>query len=331
MSNSDTKLLRDLQQRVGRPFAFEMEGDRCVGLDLTSEDDPHHGLIRRHSFAEKQAILRQLCRLRNLRKLNLRRNKLGVLPPEFAELRELEVLILGSNCLGQVPPQIARLERLKSLHLGNNDIRELPPFMGGFAHLEYLALHKNLRLKSVSNLAGLTSLRHLNLHYLNLHRLPLFVCSFRRLVTLTVWNITQFPEELANLAGLEFFSDCGSPALRELPPALMQLKKMRMMRLFQNSLTTLPEEIGELEHLEQLSLYQNQLGRLPDSFGRLKKLRKLNLACNRFKQIPSCLSQCESLEWLALFENPIKPGETPPLPARAEVLRHWPFTTLPKA
>ncbi len=101
-----------------------------------------------------------------------------------------------------------------------------------------------------------------------------------------------------------------------------------MIRLFQNNLESLPKNFGDLENLEELSLYQNQLVRLPDSFAKLRKLRKLNLAWNRFRSVPACLAQCAALEWLAVFENPLKHGEVVAVPSQTKVLKVWPFTTL---
>ena len=330
MNTPDLEIIRQIERKVGRPVPHAFDGDRCAELDLTSEDCLFSGLIRRHSDADKQEIMTLVGRLTGLKKLNLRRNKLHRLPPNFADLRALEHLNLGSNYLGGVPGQIRGIAGLKYLHLGNNDITELPEFIGGFSRLEYITLHKNLKLKSVEALAPLSGLKALNLYFLNLGRLPAFVYNFKKLVTLTLWNIHTFTDELGGLTNLEFFSDCGTPALRELPPALTQLKKLRMIRIFQNSLERLPEDFGDLENLEQISLYQNQLTALPESMARLQKLQKLNLGWNNFAALPPFLARLKSLEWLAIFENPLKDsGGRPAFAPATKVIRDWPFTTLP--
>jgi Leucine-rich repeat (LRR) protein len=331
MSRSDLVTLEELRRRVGRPFGFELDGERCIALDLTSETDLYHGLIRRHSPAQKEAILKLVCELASLKRLNLRRNKVEKLPARFRELQNLEWLNLGSNGLGQVPPELQYLSRLKFLHVGNNGFSVIPDFLSGLSHLEYLALHKNMKVRSLDGLAGLVTLRHLNLHYLNLRRLPSFVYTLKRLITLTVWNISEIRDDLAGLKELRFFSNCGCSAWRRLPEVLVNLTSLRMMRLFQNNLEELPEEFGNLEHLEQVSLYQNRLHRLPKSFVRLVKLKKLNLGWNQFKFVPGCLRHCVSLEWLGIFGNPLKhTNHWSALPDATCVLRNWPFTTLPK-
>jgi len=325
---SDRDILTALQQNVGRPFAYTLEGDRCVALALTSETYRYHGLIRRHSAAEKREIMDLVSRLAGLRHLNLRRNKLCDLPRSFQDLRDLEHLNLGSNYLGKVPEQIRQFNRLKYLHLGNNDITELPPWMGEFAELEYLALHKHLKLKSVDTLAGQKSLKALNLYFVNLGPLPKFIYALTNLVTLTLWNISDLSDDISKLSNLEFFTDCGAPALRTLPDGFTNLKNLRMTRLFQNDLQRLPDNFGDLENLEQVSLYQNSLSQLPESMAQLKKLTKLNLGWNRFETLPPWLNQLTSLEWLAVFANPLPNGDPIAVRPSTRVVREWPFTTL---
>ena len=325
---SDLDLLKKLERKVGSAFPHQLEGERCVELELGADDHPYYGLIRRHTPSEKQEIVTLIGRLTGLRRLNLRRNKLGQLPDNFRNLRELEQLNLGSNYLGDVPEQIRGFSKLKYLHLGNDDITDLPAWFGDFAQLEYLTLHKNLKLKSVEVLAAQTSLRTLNIYFLNLGRLPKFIYELKNLVTLNLWNINDLSDDVGRLANLEFFSLCGTPGMRTLPDGFTRLKKLRMTRLFQNNLEQLPANIGDLENLEQISLYQNKLSALPDSMTRLKKLTKLNLGWNCFETLPVWIHQMTSLQWLAVFENPLRSDVTITLPPATHVARAWPFTTL---
>lgn len=326
---ADLDTLRQIKAKVGRPFRHVLEGGRCVELELAADDCLLHGLIRRHSTTEKEGIMALVCRLTALRLLNLRRNKLGRLPKNFAALDQLENLTLGSNYLGGVPPQIRDFRKLKFLHLGNNDLTALPSFVGDFADLEHLALHKNLKLKAIDPVASLKKLKTLNLYLLNLGGLPDFVYQLTGLVTLTVCNTSNWTHDISRLANLEFFTSCISPSLRTLPGSITKLKKLRMIRIFQNNLECLPESFGDLENLEQLTVYQNQLTRLPDSFARLKKLQKLNLGWNRFETLPPWLAELPSLEWLGVFENPLKNGDALAFRPAVRVDRSWPFTTLP--
>lgn len=326
-ATSDSEVLGALREKVGRSFPQAMRNGRCVELSLCEEDAIFHGLIRHHTPAAKLEILRLVSQLTGLRKLNLRRNRLGVLPPELSRLTELEELTLGSNYLGGFPEQIRGFKRLKSLHLGNNDLVELPPWLGELSELEYLALHKNLKLKSIGPVRGLKHLRTLNLYYVNLVELPEFVYDLRDLTTLTLWNVRRFPDGLGPLENLEFFTNCGGPAVRSLPKGFTRLRKLRMTRLSQNNLEILPEDLGNLENLEQISLYQNRLSQLPDSMARLQRLTKLNLAWNCFETLPCWLNDLKELQWLGIFENPLtKPDQLRARPG-VRIEREWPFTS----
>lgn len=331
MVMSDSQILGKLEEMVGRSFPRALDNGRCVELSLCDDAALFHGLVRHHSPAAKWEILRLVSQLDGLRKLNLRRNRLGALPPEFGRLKGLEELTLSSNYLGCVPEPIRGFTRLKSLLLGNNDLVELPSWLGELDSLEHLALHKNVKLKSIDPIRGLKHLRTLNLYYVNLLELPKFIYDFRGLGTLTLWNVKRFPDGLAPLENLEFFTNCGTPALRSLPPGFTSLKKLRMTRLAQNNLESLPEDIGNLENLEQISLYQNQLSRLPDSMARLPRLSKLNLAWNRFETLPGWLGGLESLQWLAIFENPLVKADDFKARPGMQVEREWPFSTVAAA
>src|SRR5262249_55220011 len=162
-----------------------------------------------------------------------------------------------------VPEVLRGFRRLQYLHLGNNDLSNVPSWLGECEQLEFLTLHKNLKLKSIDGLRGLRNLKSLNLYFLNLLTLPEVVYEFRTLTTLTLWTVNRFPHGLEPFQNLEFFSDCGGSGTRALPPDLTRLKRLRMVRLFQNNLEFLPEDMGDLQDLEQISVYQNQLSRLP--------------------------------------------------------------------
>jgi Leucine-rich repeat (LRR) protein len=326
----DSDVLRALRERVGRPFSSVTESGRCTELSLSDDNFIFHGLIRHHAPGAKLEILQLISRLTGLRKLNLRRNRLGVLPPEFCRLTMLEDLNLGSNYLGGVPAQIRNFKRLKSLYFGNNDLFELPSWLEELSELEHLAIHKNLKLKSVDPIRKLTRLRTLNLYYINFLELPEFVYDFHNLSTLTLWNVRRFPDGLETLRSLEFFTNCGGPSVRSLPKGFTRLRKLRMARLAKNSLETLPEDLGNLENLEQFSVYQNRLARLPDSAARLKRLVKLNLAWNCFEHLPDWLNDLKELRWLGVFGNPLRGIDPVTSRERLRIEQEWPFSTLPQ-
>ena len=123
---TDIEIIHVLEKRIGQPFPHTILAGRCIELSLCHKDAIFFGLIRHQSPAAKQEIIKLISRLTGLRILDLRRNRLGVLPPEFSQLTDLEHLNLSSNYLGGFPDHIRNFRRLKSLYLGNNDLVELP-------------------------------------------------------------------------------------------------------------------------------------------------------------------------------------------------------------
>ncbi len=127
-------IIRILKKKIGTDFRFTMnkESEKCVELDLTNSEYYFHGLIRRHSKNDKKEILKLISSLSNLKYLDLRRNKLGILPNSFANLTNLEYLDLGSNDLGEIPNWIANMVKLTYFNVGVNQLETIPVFFKKF-------------------------------------------------------------------------------------------------------------------------------------------------------------------------------------------------------
>lgn len=232
----DSAVVQRIRELAGDGVAASFDDlGTCISLSLADDSHLYHGVIRAHPPGVKQDVMGLICRLEGLRRLNLRRNKLGGLPPEFGRLSQLEQLVLGSNSLGTVPEALRGLTRLRSLHLGNNGLQILPEWMGELRELEYLALHKNIRLRDLAPLKGLDQLRNLNLFLLNLRTLPEVLYGFHRLETLTLWNVANYPAGLDHFRQLEFLTVGGCPHARTFPPGITALPRLRMARLHQNA------------------------------------------------------------------------------------------------
>lgn len=324
---SDTEIITAISGRVKNQFTYTMNNGKCIELNLNSIDNFYYGAIRDYGDQEKMEILNLICRLDSLEKLNLYKNNLKKIPGSIANLTNLVELNLGSNHLGLIPIELRGLRKLKMLHLGNNDIEEIPDWFSAFCQLEYLALHKNTSLKNIDALEGQKSLKNLNLYFLSVGKIPRFIYKLDALSTLTLFNISSISDEIAQLKNLEYFTNCGSPKLNYLPDGFTQLKKLKMARLYQNSLKELPSEFGLLKNLEQLSLYQNLLGSLPCSMQNLTLLKKLNIGWNNFKEIPPWILDLNSLEWLAVFENPL-PSRIDSNNSRIKIEFNWPYSTM---
>ena len=250
-------------------FSYVMEEDRCVEISFHDERDIWEGTLRRNPQRERAAIL--ASKLPHLRRLNLRKCRLGRLPVFFT--RDLEFLDISCNDLTYVPGWVYAQTKLSFLSLGSNRLEEIADLSG--LPLQTLKLHKN----SISRLPKIpSSVTFLNL-FLNrfpsipreVFELPLEFFSFGATDMVEIAGIEK-------LTALRWLSLVGNH-IAELPDGFCDLKNLCGVRLAKNRLRRLPSRIGEMK-LEELTLYSNDLDDLPDSFYDLK-LSKLNLSSNR--------------------------------------------------
>ena len=130
--------------------------------------------------------------------------------------------------------------------------------------------------------------------------------------------------------------------LRALPPAVEQLKGLRVLNLTSNRLTQLPSALGNCAALEQLLLGCNALHQLPPTLGQLVSLTRLDVSANRLLGVGPWIKQLVNLQELDLSDNRMFASETlayvcPPTMARLR-LAHiklgavpphvWKFTAL---
>ncbi len=138
-------------------------------------------------------------------------------------------------------------------------------------------------------------------------------------------GLTQFPDEIYDLAeSLEILNLSGN-ALSSLPDDLSRLHKLRVIFCSDNRFTQVPEVLGECRNLEMvgfkanqiqslpaaslpgslrwLILTDNRLTTLPEEIGLCDRLQKLMLAGNRLQHLPGKMADCGNLELLRLSAN----------------------------
>lgn len=149
-------------------------------------------------------------------------------------------------------------------------------------------------------------------------------------------NLTQFPEEIYDLAdSLEILNLSGN-ALTDLPDDLPRLSKLRVIFCSDNQFSHLPEVLGKCQQLEMvgfkankirhlpgaslpvalrwLILTDNELEEVPGQLGRCSRLQKLMLAGNQLQHFPDQMAACRQLELLRISAN------------RLEALPDWLFS-----
>ena len=141
-------------------------------------------------------------------------------------------------------------------------------------------------------------------------------------------GLTEFPEEIFQLAdSLEILNLSGN-ALRSLPRDLHRLTHLRVLFCSDNLFTALPECLGQCATLSMIGFKANQIcevpgsalpprlrwliltdnhiSQLPDELGRRPLLQKLMLAGKRLQALPRSLAGCERLELIRLASNQLR-------------------------
>jgi Leucine-rich repeat (LRR) protein len=90
-----------------------------------------------------ESLPESIGQLKNLKKLNLRNNKLKKLPESIGQLTKLEKLSLADNNLESLPESIGQMRITVSLDLSGNNLESLPESIEGLTDLEELYLSGN--------------------------------------------------------------------------------------------------------------------------------------------------------------------------------------------
>ncbi len=246
-----------------------MEEDRCTEISF-QECDVFGGTIRKHPL--RYDIAAEVCKLPHLKKLNLRKCKVGGI--SMMASRSLEYVDISCNDLQEVPSWVAAQKSLRYLSLGANKISLVPDL--DHLPLETLKLHKNY-LSALPKLG--VGIKSLNLYLNKLDRIPdaVFGLSNLEVFTFGVTRMTHLPD-LASLPKLRWLTLTVNQ-IASLPDDVCSLTNLEGLQLAKNRLTRVPDRIGEMVGLKALTLYSNDLTDLPDSFFELK-LKKLNVSRN---------------------------------------------------
>ncbi|MBW0280125.1 leucine-rich repeat-containing protein kinase family protein [Shewanella xiamenensis] len=143
-----------------------------------------------------------------------------------------------------------------------------------------------------------------------------------------VENLTEFPQEIFDLADTLEILDLSNNQLSSLPDDLYRLIHLKILFASNNRFEVLPEVLGQCPKLEMIGfkanqirvvpeaslppqtrwliLTDNQITALPERMGQLHRLQKLALAGNRLTSLPASMAQCHNLELVRLSANQLQ-------------------------
>ena len=238
------------------------------------------------------SISHHICQLQNLKTLDLSRNELLELPDNVTSIKGLTSLYLSLNDIIETPESIANLENLIRLDLSDNLLTS--ESCHSLRHLKNLAFlylshnHFTELPESICHLYGLTSL---NLDYNHLSRLPKKFVNLRNLneLSLTCNDFEEIPEPVYELPFLNSLSVANyvitmigretnleqiekmatkykaiyNPStsynqIREVPPLILKLGKLRTFVAHGNPISEPPYEVTQ-KGIEEIKQYYRQL------------------------------------------------------------------------
>ena len=114
--------------------------------------------------------------------------------------------------------------------------------------------------------------------------------------------IREISPAIGNLKNLEVLI-IGGTTLSSIPSNLGDLVQLKSLVIWNNQLSSIPDFLSNLVNLENLDLALNQLSSLPSFISSFSKLKTLNLSVNQITELPPTLVNLENLETLTVFAN----------------------------
>lgn len=286
-------------KEILKEINYQIEDGLVVELDLSfTSNDTFGWKILKH-LSEFISVID------NLKRLELKSNKLGKFPDSIFSLNSITYLDLSHNNINRLPDQFNNLQSLEYLNLRYNQLKEIPKSIGTLTNLKILDLKHNKLTNLPPSMGKLSSLEVLNLHGNQLNTLPSSIKDLSSLEKLKLGlnNLKSVPKWINNLSSLKKLSLGGNKSLYKIEEWLDFLPPITELNLYDNDIKILPESIGSLDSLEVLILPNNHLTILPESFKKLSSLKKLDLSWNDIADLPKWIGSLSSLEELNLRGN----------------------------
>ncbi|XP_049696309.2 leucine-rich repeat-containing protein 40 [Helicoverpa armigera] len=257
-----------------------------------------------------------------LKEIYMANNFIKIITDEFCDqMQHLNVLNIRDNKLEVLPENISLLQKLKRLDLTNNNLNKLPRNLGLLSQLQSINMEGNkLSFVRQDVIRGGTDrvmkfLRdRITEEVVNETRLTTdewpdkYTLKKSQALMVPGRDLTAVPDHVfAAAADAEVHVvDFSKNKLNSIPSGIVQVSDtLTSLVLTSNNLMNVPGEINRCRHLQYLDLGKNLLMDLPPELGDLKNLRELVISNNKFTKIPRCVYDLENLEILLAAENKI--------------------------
>lgn len=259
-----------------------------------------------------------------LKEIYLANNCIKEITEEFCDqMQHLSVLNIRDNKIEVLPENVSLLQKLKRLDLTNNNLNKLPRNLGLLSQLQSLSMEGNtLSCVRQDVVRGGTDRM---MKFLRA-RMTDEIVGEARCVADTVWpdkytlkksqafmvpgrDLSAVPDDAFKAAADAevHIVDLSKNKLTAVPLGICQLKEtLSQLILSSNNISIVSPEISHCAHLQYLDLGKNCLSDLPLEIGQLKNMRELVISNNKFSKIPRCVYELESLEILLLAENQLE-------------------------
>lgn len=243
-----------------------------------------------------RSIPDEICRLSNLKSLNLGHNSISDIT-NIGKLTQLESLNLGSNKITDISP-LEGLICLTNLNLANNKIQSLAP-LKELTNLKFL----NASYNKLSRVIVLSNLRQLEVLNVSGNKIQNFtpISDLTNLKHLNIFKTqTRSLQDIARIESLLTLDLGGNPITNY--SYLSELKNLSTLSLNYSKIKNY-DFLGSIVELQTLNISNNGLNNI-DFLKKLVRLQNLSLSSNKVTDLKS-LSNIQGLNTLNLSDNQI--------------------------
>lgn len=196
------------------------------------------------------------------------------LPAEFGSLPMLTDLLIQETENTFLPKEIGKLPYLEHLSLVHNDVFYLPPEIGSITSLQTISIincpHLTTLPVSIHKLSNLSSF--------TIHAVPVIVFSDTFSLPLSITSLVLSADNLQTVPAFVFrlpklqSLDISTNAIDSVPPQLMQMRSLEILRMRNNPFSSLPD-MHELDRLQSFDVTGSSLHQLPPGIETLSSIR----------------------------------------------------------